>query len=135
MKQIKKDLLAVSKSIKQLTRKTEQMAKRLEKLEKAQAAKKKVAKKPRKVTEIDAVLARILRDKICSTDIILAHIIRNRDGIDMATLEKKTGLKNNTVMQIIQRLQTQGKIKSKRRKGLRGEAYKIGGHRSLYFEA
>ncbi len=135
MKQLKKELKGVSKTIKQLTRKTEQMAKRLEKLEKAQAAKKKVAKKPRKVTEIDAVLARILRDKICSTDIILAHIIRNRDGIDMATLEKETGLKYITIRQIIQRLLTLGKIKSKRRKGLRGEAYKIGKHRSLYFEA
>jgi hypothetical protein len=34
-----------------------------------------------------------VRDKISPTDIVLAHIIGSRDGIDIKTLEKKTGFK------------------------------------------
>jgi len=98
-------------------------------------AKKPKAKKVRKVTEIDPILARMLRDKICATDIILAHIIGNRDGIDIRTLRKKTGFKYNTINQIVFRLKKQGKIKTERKEGPRGAAYGLGKSRPLYFEA
>lgn len=42
MKQLKDDLQAVSKSLKQLTRKTEQMAKKMDRFEKLQSVKTKV---------------------------------------------------------------------------------------------
>ena len=135
MKQLKKDLKAVTRELKRLAQKTDKIIKQFERLEKAQAAKKPKAKKVRKVTEIDPILARILRDKICTTDIVLAHIIGSRDGIDLATLEKKTGIKYNTISQIVMTLKMQDKIKSKRKEGLRGAAYGLGMSRTLYFEA
>ncbi len=104
MKQLEKDLKAVTKELKKLTQKTDKISKQFERLEKAQAAKEPKAKKVKKVTEIDPILARILRDKICATDIILAHIIGSRDGIDIKTLERKTGFKYNTINQTVFRL-------------------------------
>ena len=53
----------------------------------------------------------------------------------MATLEKKTGWKYDTISQIIHRLRNQGKVKSKQKEGLRGKAYAAGKRRFLYFEA
>ncbi len=135
MKQLKKNLMAVAKDLKGLTQKTEKIIKQFERLEKAQAAKEPKAKKVKKVTEIDPVLARVLRDKITPTDIVLAHIIGSRDGIDLATLEKKTGFKYYSIKNIIHMLRIQGKIKSKRKEGLRGAAYGLGKSRTLYFEA
>jgi len=135
MKQLKKDIRAVTKELKRLAQKTEKIIKQFEKLEKAQAAKEPKAKKVRKITEIDPILARIMRDKICATDIVLAHIIGSRDGIDLATLEKKTGFKYYSIKNIIHMLRIQGKIKSKRKEGLRGAAYGLGMSRILYFEA
>ncbi len=135
MEQLKKDMKAVTKELKRLAQKTDKIIKQFEKLEKAQAAKEPKAKKVRKVTEIDVVLARILSDKICPTDIVLAHIIGSRDGIDLATLEKKTGFKYYSIKNIIHILRIQGKIKSKRKEGLRGPNYLSGGSRILYFEA
>ena len=66
---------------------------------------------------------------------MLGHIIANPEGIEMATLEKKTGWKYDTISQIIYRLRNQGKVKSKRKEGLRGKAYAAGKRRFLYFEA
>ncbi len=135
IKQLEKDLKTVTKELKRLAQKTEKIIKQFERLEKAQAAKEPNAKKVRKVTEIDPILARILRDKICATDIILAHVIGSRDGIDIRSLGKKTGFKYNTIDQIIHSLMKQGKIKSERKKGLRGATYGLGMSRTLYFEA
>ena len=83
MKQLKKDMEVVTKELKRLAQKTDKIIKQFERLEKAQAAKEAKAKKVKKVPEIDPILARIMRDKICPTDIVLAHIIGSRDGIDI----------------------------------------------------
>jgi hypothetical protein len=135
MKQLKKDMKAVTKELKRLAQKTDKIIKQFERLEKAQAAKEPKTNKAKKVAEIDPILARIMRDKICPTDIVLAHIIGSRDGIDLATLEKKTGFKYYSIKNIIHRLRIQGKIESKRKEGLRGAAYGLGKSRTLYFEA
>ena len=130
MKQLKKDMKAVTKEIKRLAQKTEKIIKQFERLEKAQAAKEPNAKKAKEVTEIDPILARIIRNKICATDIILAHIIGSRDAIDIKTLQRKTGFKYNTINQIVFGLKKQGKIKSKRKEGPG-----LGKSRTPYFEA
>ncbi len=135
MKQLEKDLKAVTKELKKLTQKMDKIIKQFERLEKAQAAKEPKAKKVKKVTEIDPILARIIRNKVCPTDIVLAHIIGSRDGIDIKTLEKKTGFTYYTLRNIIHMLRIQGKVKSKRKEGLRGAAYGLGKTRTLYFEA
>ena len=107
MKQLKKDLQAISRTLNELTRKTEQMAKRLEKPEKADVAKtpkpgakgagKKVVKKPAKATAIDT---------------IFAIIKKSRKGVDAATLKKKTGFDNKKMWNNINMLKMKGKVKS-----------------------
>ena len=64
MKQVKKDLQAVSNILKQLTKKTEKIANKLAKLEKAKAAKKPKTKVTRKVK---AKTARKVRAKTART--------------------------------------------------------------------
>ena len=133
VKQLKKELLVVVRDLKRLSQKIDKVTKRIEKIGKPQKTK---TVELIEVPEIDpAILARAIRGKIYPNDIILAHIIANPDGIEMATLEKKTGWKYDTISQILHRLRTQGKIKSKRKEGLRGKAYAAGKRRFLYFEA
>jgi mRNA-degrading endonuclease YafQ of YafQ-DinJ toxin-antitoxin module len=135
MKQLKKDLQAVTKEHKILARKIDKIVKQLERFEKAQRTKGLTAKKVQKVPEIDPVLAHAIRRKIFPSDIVLAHIMASRDGIDLATLEKRTGFKNYSIKNIIHRLRKQGKITSRRKEGLRGEEYGLGKSRTLYYGA
>ena len=135
MKQLKKDLQTITKEHKKLAQKIDKIIKQLERFEKAQRTKDLKAKKLKEVPKIDPVLAHAIRRKIFPSDIVLAHIIANRDGIDLATLEKRTGFKNYSIKNIIHRLRKQGKITSERKEGLRGEAYGLGKSRILYFEA
>ena len=133
MKQLKRDLQAVIKEHKKLAQKLDKIIEQLERLEKAQRTTGLKAKKLQKDPEIDPSLAHALRRKIFPSDIVLAHIIGSRDGIDLSTLEKKTGFKTYTIKNIIHWLKKQGKITSRRKEGLRGEAYGPGKSRTLYF--
>ena len=137
MKKLEDQLMAVVGDLKKLAQKVDKITKRVEKVEKSQNPKKtKAVVELSQVPGIDpAILARAIRGKIYPSDIILGHIIANPDGIEMATLEKKTGWKYDTISQIIHRLRNQGKVKSKRKEGLRGKAYAAGKRRFLYFEA
>ena len=96
MKQLKRDLQAVSKTLKQLTLKTENIAKRLDKFEKAKTQ-PKVTKKP---------------VKISAAATVLAIIKRSRKGVDIATLKSKAGVGSKTVNSTIYRLKKKGKIKN-----------------------
>ena len=137
MKKLEDQLMAVVGDLKKLTQKVDKITKRVEKVEKTQKPKKtKAVVELSQLPGIDpAILARAIRGKIYPNDIVLGHIIANPDGIEMATLEKKTGWKYDTIKQIIYRLRTQGKITSKLKEGLRGKAYAAGKRRFLYFEA
>ena len=137
MKKLEDQLMAVVGDLKKLAQKIDKITKRVEKSEKSQNPKKtKAVVELSQVPGIDpAILARAIRGKIYPSDIILGHIIANPDGIEMATLEKKTGWKYDTIKQIIYKLRTQGKITSKLKEGLRGKAYAAGKRRFLYFEA
>ena len=135
MKQLKKDLQAVTKDLKKLTQKTDKIIKQLEKFEKSESKKGPKARKGKGLPEIDLVMAQILRKKIYPTDIILAHIIRNKDGIDRKTLTEMTGFKGRKIGNIVFKLRKEGKIRSERKEGLRGAAYGLGMSRTFYFEA
>ncbi len=104
MKQLKRDLQAVSKTLKQLTVRTENIAKRLDKLEKPKPVKKKKAKAKPKVTKKPV--------KVSAAATVLAIIKRSRKGVDVATLKSKAGLEGRTVNNIIYKLKKKGKIKS-----------------------
>ena len=102
MKQLKKDLQAVLKSLKLATDKVEKLMKKVEKLDKPVASRKPrgkalpKAKAPKKVSDSDAVLAIIKRYK---------------KGVDGATLRKKTGFEGRKMRDIVYRLKKRGKIK------------------------
>ncbi len=105
MKELKRDLQSMVKSLKELTEKTEKMIKQLQKLEKAEAAKKPKAKAVKKAPAKKPT-------RVSASGTVLAIVKRSRKGIDTATLEKKTGLKDNHIRTILSRLKKQGKIKS-----------------------
>jgi predicted Rossmann fold nucleotide-binding protein DprA/Smf involved in DNA uptake len=145
MKQLEKDLKAVAKDFKKLTKKTEKMITRLKELEKAQAAKKAKPKAVRKSVARKSVARKTATKKTATKkaatkktatkktatkktvakkptktparDTILAIVKRSKEGLDMATLISKTGLKYNNIRTILYRLRKLGKIKSER-KGL-----------------
>ena len=104
MKQLKRDLQAVSKSLKQLTLRTEKIAKKLDKLEKAKPVKKPKTKARPKVTKKPV--------KVSTAATVLAIIKRSRKGVDIATLKSKAGIGSTTVNSIIYRLKEKGKIKN-----------------------
>jgi hypothetical protein len=123
MKQLKNDLQAISKTLNELTRKTEQMAKRLEKLEKADVAKtpkpgakgagKKVVKKPAKAGAKAAGNKVVKKPaKATAIDTIFSIIKKSRKGVDAATLRKETGFDNKKVWNHINILKMKGKIRS-----------------------
>ena len=136
MKELQNQLMAVVGDLRKLAQKIDKITKRVERIEKTQKPKKTKAVELSEVPEIDpAILAHAIRGKIYPTDIILGHIIANPDGIDINTLEKKTGLKYKAIKQIILSLREEGKIRSKPKEGLRGRKSVAGMSRSLYFEA
>ena len=133
MKKLQDQLMEVVKDLEKVARRIDRLTKRVDKIQKP---KKTKALELSQIPKIDpAILARAIRGKIYPTDIILGHIIVNPDGIDINTLEKKTGFKDKQIKQIILSLRQEGKIKGKLKEGLRGKAYAAGMSRSLYFEA
>ena len=114
MKQLKKDLKAVSKGLKQLERMTERLAKQLDKLEKPGPAKKTKAKKAAKPKARKKTAAR-REGKATAIGTILDIITKAEKGVDTATLEKQTGLKTKQIWNVINSLKRQGKIKSAER--------------------
>jgi len=103
MKQLKKNLQAVSKSLKQLTLKTEKMVKKLDKLEKPKSVKKAKAKAKPKVTK---------PVKVSAAATVLAAIKKSAKGVNVATLKTKTGLESRKISGIVQRFKREGKIKN-----------------------
>ncbi len=107
VKQLKTEMLAVVRDLRKLSQKIDKITKRVEKIKKPQKPKKTKTVELSEFLEIDpAIIARAIRGKIYPTDIILGHIIANPDGIDINTLEKKTGFKDkgsrSRVLQILQ---------------------------------
>jgi hypothetical protein len=127
MKALKKDLKSVVKSLKLLTKQTEQIAKALEKIETprpakkrpiAKAGKKTVTKKADKKTVTKKASKKTSAKKATSktaTDTVLSIIKRSKKGLNTAALEKKTNFDAIKVRNIIFRLKRQGKVQSKSR--------------------
>jgi len=109
MKALKRDLQSVVKSLKLLTKKTEQIAKALEKVE--------TPRPTRKMPNAKAGNKAVTRKATppTATDTVLGVIKRSRKGLDTAALEQKTNFDVIKVRNIIFRLKRQGKIQSKSR--------------------
>jgi len=127
MKALKKDLQSVVKSLKLLTKQTEQIAKALGKIKTprpakkrpiAKAGKKTVTKKASKKAVTKKATKKTSAKKAApktATDTVLSIIKRSKKGLNTAALEKKTNFDAIKVRNIIFRLKRQGKIKSKNR--------------------
>lgn len=102
MKQLKKDLQAVSKSLKQLTVRTEKIAKKLDNLEKPKPVNKPKAKAKATKKQV----------KVSAAATVLAVIKRSRKGVDVATLRNKTGFEGRKISNIVQRFKREGKVKN-----------------------
>ena len=115
MKNLKKEVQAVTKEIKALTRKAEAMAKKVAKLEKAQAAAKRKPKAKAKTAEKAAAKKKAVAKKkaaaLTATDQVVNIIRRSKKGADVPTLIKKTGLADKTIRNILFRAGKLGKIK------------------------
>jgi len=102
MKQLKRDLQAVLKSLKQATEKTENLMKKLEKFDKPHASGKPRGK---------ALPKAKAPKKASNSDTVLAIIRRYKKGVDGATLRKKTDFEGRKMRDIVYRLKKRGKIK------------------------
>jgi predicted Rossmann fold nucleotide-binding protein DprA/Smf involved in DNA uptake len=110
MKNLKKDIQSVLKTLRSLTDKAEKISNELEAIDKpaeprapkarAKAAKKPAAKKGKDTSKTDAVLSAIEKSK---------------KGADTTTISKSTGIQENNVRAILSRLRKQGKIVNIRR--------------------
>jgi hypothetical protein len=98
---LKKDITAVGKKLEKLIAAVEKSQTQVNKAPKAKAVKAKAKKAPvtKKAT------------KVTATDQVLDIINRSKNGVNTATLMKKTGFNQKKVTNILQRTFKAGKIK------------------------
>jgi DNA replicative helicase MCM subunit Mcm2 (Cdc46/Mcm family) len=113
MKDVKKDLQALTRQLKALARDTERLARKLDKLQKPKAAKKRKVK--RKVRPAKKRVTKKRAPQISASETVLRIIKRSAKGVDTATLRKKTGFQGRKVRDILYRLKKQRKIRSPRK--------------------
>ena len=113
MKEVKKDLQALTRALKALTRDTERLAKKLDRLQKPKAAKKPKVK--RKARPAKKRVTKKRAPQISASETVLRVIKRSTKGVDTATLRKKTGFQGRKVRDILYRLKKQRKIRSPRK--------------------
>ena len=109
MKNLKKDLQAVTRELKALNRKTEAVAKKVAKLEMAQAAAKAKPKAKAKTAKKAPVKKKAT--KLTAADQVVNIIKRSKKGADVPTLIKKTGFEDKKIRNILFKAGKQGKIK------------------------
>lgn len=115
MKEVKKDLQALTRALKALTRDTERLAKKLDRLQKPKATKKPKAKLKRKARPAKKKVTKKRTPQVSASETVLRIIKRSTKGVDTATLRKKTGFQGRKVRDILYRLKKQRKIRSPRK--------------------
>ena len=117
MKQLKKDLTAVLKSLTTLTQKVKKMQAQFEKPEKAPKAKIQKAKAPKaKAKPVKkAATKKPAKEKTAETAYatLLANIDAN--GVSVKDLKSKTGFDSRKIANMLYRAKKQGKIKSEKK--------------------
>jgi hypothetical protein len=107
MKNLVRDLQAVNKDLKALSKKIDKMIVEVGTLEKPKSAKRTVAKaKP-----VKKVVAKKTA-KLTAADSLFGIIKRYKKGADVATLMKKTDFNRRKIYDNVKVLKKQGKIKS-----------------------
>lgn len=113
MKEVKKDLQALTRRLKALARDTERLAKKLDTLQKAQAAKKPKVKPRARPAKKKVTKKRA--PKLSASETVLRIIKKSSKGVDTTTLRKKSGFQGRKVRDILYRLKKQRKIRSPRK--------------------
>jgi transcriptional repressor NrdR len=103
---LKARLSFMSKTLKILSKETENLTEKIEKLEKVKAAEE--AKKRARERKIAKQKAKSLM----MTETVLKIIRRHRKGVNVSKLKEKTGFDNKKIYFITSKLKQQGKIKS-----------------------
>ena len=119
MKELKKDLMAITKDLNGLIQKTEKLKKSLEEVEKDQTTqntKKKAVRVTKKAVNKKAIKVTAKAKPITAIDTVSKIFTSSRSskGIDVATLKKKTGFDEKKIWNIIYSLKKQGRIKGLR---------------------
>ncbi len=127
MKNLKKNLQAVNREIKALSKKVDRMVVAVGKLENPKAVKAKPVKKTvaraKSVKKVAAKKAPVKKVavkkpaakkpvKLTTADTVFGFIKRYRKGVDVSTLMEKTGFNRKKIYNNVKILKKQGKIKS-----------------------
>ena len=123
MKQMKKDVNALTKELKSLIQKTEKIVKALGKLEKPQASPKplKKAPKPKKAVKkptVKKTAKRPIKNKAVKgsvTNAIMGVIQASKKGVNTDQIIEQTGLNRRQVWGTITRAKREGKVKTVKR--------------------
>ena len=108
MTQLKRDLKAISKSLKQLTLRTEKIAKKLGKLEKPKPVKKPKAKAKPKVAKKPTENKTPKRTVVGA---VMGVIRASKKGVSVVQIMEQTGLKKEQIWPTISRAKRQGTVK------------------------
>jgi putative endonuclease len=120
---LKKELQAVNKDLKELSKKVDRMVVTVGKLEKPKAAKRPKAKavKAKPVKKVVAKKVVVKKPaakkpvKFTAADTVLGVIRRSKKGVDVSTLMEKTGFNRKKIYNNVKVLKKQGKVKSEGR--------------------
>ena len=115
MQKLKKDLQAVTQTLKALTQKVEKMQAQMEKAGKSKPAAKKPVKKAtaKKAAPKKTGAKKVAPKKsVTAVDTVLGIINKSKKGIDTSALMQKTGYDKKKIANLVFKLKKQGKIKS-----------------------
>jgi len=116
MKNLKKDLQAVNKELKALSKKIEKLIASAGKPEKPQASKAKPTKKAVSKTPKKPVAKTGEKATAKTAPETIMDIIQNRtQGIDIETLKEKTGFQSQKLYNTLSTLKKRGKLKNPRK--------------------
>jgi predicted Rossmann fold nucleotide-binding protein DprA/Smf involved in DNA uptake len=113
VKQMKKDVNALTKELRSLTQKVEKIVKALEKLVKPQAKPKPVKKPAAKKTAKKPTENKAPKGSV--TDAIMGVIQSSSEGVNTDQIMKQTGLNKRQVWGTINRAKKEGKVKTVKR--------------------
>ena len=114
---LKRDLQAVNRELKALSKKVEKLVAAAAKAEKPKAvrrtvAKRTVAKKAARPSTRKPATKK--KREATAIDTVLGIINRSRKGVGVAALKERTGFKEQKIYGIVKALKTKGKIRSER---------------------
>lgn len=110
MKDIKKDLLAAKKQLKAISAKIEKIEKALGKAPAKKASAKKAPKKS--AGKVAKTVKASASGDATAIDTVVSLIRRSKNGIDIATIKRKTGFEDKQISNLLYKAKKKGVVKS-----------------------